>query len=181
MLLGTGILIGRATVRKPEPIVVTEYVEVAGEVVYVTPPKLEAELKSLQVDVDVLQAKLSAEVETNANIKDHVQYVDEFVVTAYCSCKKCCGVWAENRPKVNGQEVVFTATSAVAQEGVTVAVDPKVIPYGTALYIEGVGIRYAQDCGGGIKGNRLDVYYADHDRAWTSGLNDRPRKVWIVG
>ena len=40
----------------------------------------------------------------------------------------------------------------------TVAVDPSVFPYGSRFWIAGYGFGYANDCGGAIKGTKLDLY-----------------------
>ncbi|MDH6412049.1 3D (Asp-Asp-Asp) domain-containing protein, partial [Breznakia sp. PFB2-30] len=50
-----------------------------------------------------------------------------------------------------------TATGAIATEGVTVAVDPTVIPYGTVLVINGHEY-VAQDCGGEVQENVIDIF-----------------------
>lgn len=50
-----------------------------------------------------------------------------------------------------------TATGTIARVGV-VAVDPKVIPLGTRLYIDGYGFARAEDTGGAIKGDKIDLF-----------------------
>ena len=51
-----------------------------------------------------------------------------------------------------------TATGTQTRWGV-IAVDPSVIPYGTKVYIPEFGMTFiAEDCGGAIKGNKIDIY-----------------------
>lgn len=89
----------------------------------------------------------------------------EYEATAYCSCEKCCGSWALNRP----DGIVYTASGAVTEQGVTIAADWDVLPPGTVVYIDGLGERVVQDRGGAIKGNAVDVYFEDHDEALVFG------------
>ena len=84
-----------------------------------------------------------------------------FQLYGYCPCSKCCGKYASG----------YTATGVIAVEGITVAVDPKVIPLGTKLYIEGVGDRIAQDTG--VSGNTIDVYVQNHNDAYQAKYNQR--------
>jgi 3D (Asp-Asp-Asp) domain-containing protein len=58
----------------------------------------------------------------------------------------------------------------------TVAVDPAVIPLGTHLYIDGVGERVAQDTGGAIKGDRLDIWEPTYAQCADWGVESR--QVW---
>lgn len=58
-----------------------------------------------------------------------------------------------------------TATGTWPQEGRTVAADPNVLPYGTEISINGRPGYIVEDCGGNIKGNRLDIYVNDYSYA----------------
>jgi 3D (Asp-Asp-Asp) domain-containing protein len=62
-----------------------------------------------------------------------------------------------------------TATGTAVRKG-TVAVDPRVIPLGTRMYIPGYGYGVAEDTGGGIIGNVIDLGYGVNDvKDWRSG------------
>jgi 3D (Asp-Asp-Asp) domain-containing protein len=91
-----------------------------------------------------------------------------FTATAYCPCKKCCGKWALNRP--NG--LVYTASGAIAEEGVTVAADWSILPAGTLIEIDGLGERIVQDRGGVITGNRIDLFFNSHQDALAFGVQE---------
>lgn len=94
----------------------------------------------------------------------------EFKLTAYCSCKKCCGAWAYSRPlDENGNDIVIGASGERLVQGVSIAVDPAVIHYDTKVYIDGKEY-IAHDCGGAIKGNRIDVYFDNHQDALDFGV-----------
>lgn len=55
-----------------------------------------------------------------------------------------------------------TASGEPVHEG-GVAVDRRVIAFGTRLYIENVGWRVANDTGGSVRGNRLDIWLPSRD------------------
>ena len=65
----------------------------------------------------------------------------------------------------------ITASGAPVSWGV-VAVDPRVIPLGTKLYIDGYGEARALDTGGAIKGNRVDLYMNSIDACFTWGVRE---------
>ena len=70
-----------------------------------------------------------------------------------------------------------TATGAIPKRG-TVAVDPKVIPLGTRLYVDGYGFAVAEDRGGSIKGHRIDLFMETEKEALRWGT--RPVRVYIL-
>lgn len=97
-------------------------------------------------------------------------FLGEFKLTAYCSCHKCCDFWAYSRPiDENGNDIVIGANGERLYQGVSIAVDPEVIPYDSKVYIDGKEY-IAHDRGGAIKGNRIDVYFDNHQDALDFGV-----------
>ena len=82
-----------------------------------------------------------------------------FRITHYCPCSICCGPWA------NG----ITSTGVTATTNRTIAVDPTQIPYGSKVVINGQ-VYVAEDCGGAIKTNCIDIYVATHDEGESKGV-----------
>lgn len=116
-----------------------------------------------------LQTPTVVEPAERPPVSNGMEVLGEFAITAYCSCERCCGTWALDRPlDKNGNEIVYTASGAVAEVGVTVAVDPDVIPLGSEVYIDGLGWYKAQDTGA-FTGKVVDVYFADHEAACEFG------------
>ncbi len=74
----------------------------------------------------------------------------------------------------------MTYTGTQVHEGRTIAVDPKVIPLGWWVYIDGYGFRRAEDTGSAVKNNRLDIYFDNNDFVHSFGLK-RGVKVWVIG
>lgn len=94
-------------------------------------------------------------------------YLGNFKITHYCACEKCCGIYA-------GQ----TAWGGALKPGYTIAVDPSVIAKLSDVYIDGYGMRVAEDCGGAIKGNRIDIAVSSHSEALALGV--AYKDVWLV-
>lgn len=82
----------------------------------------------------------------------------EFKCTAYCPCCDCSEGFDDS-----------TSTMTRASYGRTIAVDPDVIPYGSKVLI-GDTVFVAEDCGGGISGDEIDIYFDGHDRVEDFGV-----------
>ena len=76
----------------------------------------------------------------------------------------------KNAKAIKGQATGYThtgnrtATGTVPKRG-TIAVDPRVIPLGTRLYIPGYGYGVAEDTGGAVKGNIIDLFFDTREEA----------------
>lgn len=122
-------------------------------------------VEALEAELDALK---SAQAQAQSDNMAGGQYVSlgKFTVSAYCACERCCNQWADG----------ITASGLTAEPGM-VAVDPKVIPLGSHIMIDGQEY-LAADTGGAIKGNRIDVFCEDHQSALDYGVQNH--EVYLV-
>ncbi len=88
----------------------------------------------------------------------------------------------------NGKSFIANVTAYTIQGGTatgtqthwgTVAVDPRVIPLGSKIRIDGFEETFvAEDTGGGVRGNWVDIWFPDHNDALRFGIQSR--RVTIV-
>ena len=153
LIFTIGFVIGRLTIP-------AEAVDIPD----VTEPVVTTKVHSEPVIEQTVPEIIPEQIVTETQVQDEPWV--EIVATAYCSCEKCCGVWATRRPvDANGNPIVYGAGGVVLQQGVSVAADTSVYPMGTQLEIEGLGTYTVHDRGGAIKGNRIDVYFENHSEA----------------
>ena len=101
--------------------------------------------------------------------------VSELASIGVCKLSAYC---RENYPHIcNNGDSSSTATGTIPTAGRTIAVDPKVIPYGSKVIINGQTY-IAEDCGGGIKGNRVDILFNTHKEALNFGI--QYAEVYVV-
>ena len=157
ILLAGSVLCTSAPAIQIEPSEMTMTTESAIEVIV-------EETKPVVVTEEVVKEATEYEVGTD-------YYIGTHTLTFYCPCKKCCG----KSPGQKGYGI--TATGTTATEGRTIGVNPKVIPYGSQVYIEGFGWYIAEDTGGGIRNKHIDIYVDNHNKALQLGR--QKAGVWV--
>lgn len=85
--------------------------------------------------------------------------------TAYCTCVKCCGKYADG----------VTSIGRDAEKTMGVAIDPKFFNYGDWFYIPKVGLRVADDTGS-MKSRHIDIRMSSHQEALVYGV----KKIYVV-
>ena len=129
-------------------------------------------LKNANSKIKDINSKLNDANKTIKDLKSNeykLVYLGDFKLTHYC---------CEKYKHICGTGTGITATGTKVTAGRTIAVDPKVIPYGTKVYIEGYGWRTAEDCGGAVKNKQIDIAVDTHQRALSIGT--RSGGVWIL-
>jgi uncharacterized protein YabE (DUF348 family) len=102
------------------------------------------------------------------------QVINNVTLTAYSAGAASTGKGA-GHPQYG-----LTASGTRVMEGRTIAVDPKVVPMGWWVYIDGLGFRRAEDTGSAIKGNIIDVYFDSNDYANRFGTK-RGYTIYVIG
>ena len=106
------------------------------------------------------------ETETTVFAPEKNYFEVEVSLTAYCPCEKCSEGYGRN-----------TATGKTAEANRTAAVDPRVIPYGTKIEIDGVTY-VAEDCGGAVKGYTIDIFFDTHEETERFGRQKKIAKIY---
>jgi 3D (Asp-Asp-Asp) domain-containing protein len=91
---------------------------------------------------------------------------------------------SQEKITINAVATAYTGygTTSTGQKPVwgTIAVDPKVIPYGTKVYIPQFNqVFIANNCGGAIKGNKIDIFM--NTRQECSNWGRRTIEIQILG
>lgn len=84
--------------------------------------------------------------------------IQQYKVTAYCSCKKCCYPYNDG----------YTTSGHEIKEGDRFVAAPPDIPFGALVIVPGYNNGKpvpVLDRGGSVRGNRIDVYFDNHQRA----------------
>ena len=117
-------------------------------------------IKEMDTDLEVLvKETIVGSMPISYNQKLPFTNIGQFDLSFYCPCEKCVGK----------KKIVRTASGTKPKANYTIAVDTRIIPLGSILYIEGFGYFIAQDTGSAIKGNRIDIFVDSHQQALKLG------------
>ena len=126
--------------------------------------KISAQAVEVSEVTEVSETIIEQEYTTAVAEREYIEVTA--TLTAYCPCVKCCG-------KSDG----ITASGTQATAGRTVAVDTRLIPYGTEISIDGKTY-IAEDCGGKVKGYTIDVFFDSHEEALNFGRQTKTVKIY---
>jgi 3D (Asp-Asp-Asp) domain-containing protein len=97
------------------------------------------------------------------------QALGTYRITGYSACVRCCG-------KSDGITADGTYAPA-AKERIIAA--PREIPFGTRMWIEGVGVVVVHDRGGAIRGKCVEQFFHTYKEAVQWGVQERKVYIWV--
>ena len=134
--------------------------------------KLEVTLQKGNTLLEKVKGERSGVQKTLADIRARIAEIQPQGINLAGEWKVVATAYYAGGGGLNGDGV--TATGLRARKGI-VAVDPRIIPLGTKLYIEGYGQALAADTGGWIKGDRVDLCFDSLDECYRYGR----RKIYV--
>jgi 3D (Asp-Asp-Asp) domain-containing protein/peptidoglycan hydrolase CwlO-like protein len=134
--------------------------------------KLEATLQKGNTLLEKAKGERSSVQKTLADIRARIAEIQPQGINLAGEWKVVATAYYAGGGGLNGDGT--TATGLRARKGI-VAVDPRLIPLGTKLYIEGYGQALAADTGGWIKGDRVDLCFDSLDECYRYGR----RKIYV--
>ena len=126
--------------------------------------ELNIEIEKLNKDINILNEEIETVNNKNKSLNSEIKKLKGSKATSRGSSnRKLLGTFEatayDDSPESQGKWVGKTATPGLKPQVGVIAVDPRVIPLGTKLYVEGYGKCLAGDTGGAIKGHRLDLFF----------------------
>ena len=136
---------------------------------------LETYLENKQILLSQVKSQKSEFTTLLAEIKERIRQIQPVGATLIGEWDMVATAYFSGGGGLSGNGI--TAIGFRAKKGI-VAVDPRVIPLGTKLYIPGYGEALAADTGGWIKGNRIDLAFESLEECYRFGR--RRLKVYLV-
>lgn len=125
-----------------------------------------AENKTKKVATTISKKKVTTSSTNSVSAPANTGKTLTMRATAYTAyCEGCSGITA------NGTDIRSNPNLKV------IAVDPRVIPLGTKVWVEGYGEAIAADTGGAIKGNKIDVFIPTEGQARQWGVKNVTVKI----
>jgi 3D (Asp-Asp-Asp) domain-containing protein len=120
--------------------------------------------KMLILESDIIKLK---NVSPNISIlkEDFIEL--EVEASGYANVEECCYPYFDGKTSI-GRDANLPG----------VAVDPKIIPYKSIVEVPGIGKLLADDCGGSIKGNKIDIRFPTYNEAINFGRKNMRIKIW---
>lgn len=119
-----------------------------------------------QINLSVSGTAVAKPLYHSTGSGEHLIPLGVFKTTAYCPCYSCSEGWGRH-----------TSSGKMAAANHTVAVDPRVIPIGSRLLIDGTEY-VAEDIGGGVKGHHIDIFFNTHGETRAHGT--RNSEVFLI-
>ncbi|MDD3520639.1 MAG: 3D domain-containing protein [Actinomycetota bacterium] len=150
-------------------------IKITKENIIIEKEALEIYLANKEVLLQQVKSEKSEFTSLLAEIKERIRQIQPAGLTLVGEWDMVATAYFSGGGGLSGNGI--TAIGLRARKGI-VAVDPRVIPLGTKLYIPGYGEALAADTGGWVKGNRIDLVFESLEECYRFGR--RRLKVYLV-